>query len=43
MSTIETITNQQKEWAAKNNVELRDAEHTRNIYDNLYGRSLYRI
>lgn len=40
MSTIETLTNQQKEWA-KNNVELRDAEHTRNIYDNLYGRSLY--
>lgn len=41
MEIIDKIIRHQKEWAANNGVKLRDAEHTDNVYDNLYGRSLY--
>jgi hypothetical protein len=41
MAIIDEIILEQKDWAANSGVELRDAEHTDNVYDNLYGRSLY--
>lgn len=41
MAIIDDIVLQQKNWATSNDIELRDAEHTSNVYDNLYGRSLY--
>lgn len=41
LAIIDKIILQQKKWAASNGIELRDAEHTYKVHDNLYGRSLY--
>lgn len=42
MSMNDEIINRQKKWAEDNGIKLRDEEHTRDVYSNLYGHCLYR-